>query len=195
MAHAIHVPLTLDQFLALPEAKPALEYTPPSPHGDCQATVSQKMSPTTRHSAAARAITRLLDPWAHARGWDTWPELRVILAGTARVPDVSVYPDDVAYDASGNPPAEPMRVAPEIAIEVVSPDEAVAEQEGKCREYIAHGAGLALLIDPQGPPAVTVFNPGGQYTYRDTEPIVALADLGLELTPAEVFAAMRRPAR
>jgi hypothetical protein len=37
-------PLTLEQFLALPEAKPALEY---GPDGE----VTQKMAPTTDHAA------------------------------------------------------------------------------------------------------------------------------------------------
>src|SRR5919204_1320139 len=80
--------LTLEQFLDLPEATPALEYDPPwDGHG---ATVRQKMSPTERHSALQGAFTVLLRP-LRQRGLRVRPELRIV-RGSARVPDVSVYP-------------------------------------------------------------------------------------------------------
>src|ERR671939_384307 len=67
--------LSLDQFLDLPEAKPALEYDPPCDgHG---ATVRQKMSPTAGHSALQHAFEVLLDS-LEGQGLVVRLELRVV---------------------------------------------------------------------------------------------------------------------
>jgi len=51
-------PLTLEQFLSLPEAEPALEM-------GCDGEISQKVSPTTKHAVLQAEFIRCLDN--HAR--------------------------------------------------------------------------------------------------------------------------------
>jgi Uma2 family endonuclease len=110
--------LTLDQFLELPEATPALEYDPPC-NGQ-GATVRQKMSPSEAHSALQVAFAYLLRP-LRDRGLRVRTELRIV-RGSARAPDVSVYAlADLAPAVllRGRYPTTP----PQIAIEIRSPDE------------------------------------------------------------------------
>jgi Uma2 family endonuclease len=179
--------LTLDEFLDLPEATPALEYDPPC--DGAGATVRQKMSPSEAHSAVQLAFSYLLRP-LHERGLRVRPELRVV-RGSAKVPDVSVYAlQDLAHATllRGRYPTTP----PLIAIEIRSPDEDLDEQQSKCRFYVDEwGCPLALLVDPESTAAgVLAFQPHvPPVAYREDERIEPLhASFGLELTPRAVWA-------
>lgn len=179
--------LSLDEFLDLPEAKPALEYDPPC--DGAGATVRQKMSPSEAHSAVQLAFISLLLP-LHERGLRVRPELRIV-RGSAKVPDVSVYAlQDLAHATllRGRYPTTP----PQIAIEIRSPDEELDEQYAKCRFYVEEwGCPLALLVDPDSAEAeVLAFQPhSAPVAYRENERIEPLYQrFGLDLTPRAVWA-------
>jgi Uma2 family endonuclease len=76
--------LTLDEFLALPEEKPALEHV--------DGVVTQKVAPKFEHSVLQDQIgwdlNRQLRPRGRAR---VLPELRATYGGRSYVPDISVY--------------------------------------------------------------------------------------------------------
>jgi Uma2 family endonuclease len=178
--------LTLDQFLDLPEATPALEYDPPC-NGQ-GARVRQKMSPSEAHSALQAAFAYLLRP-LRDRGLRIRTELRIV-RGQARVPDVSVYAlADLAPTAllRGRYPTTP----PQIAIEIRSPDEDLKAQVDRCRLYVDEwGCPLALLVDPESAEAeVFAFRPQqSPSVYRAHERIEPLYEgFGLELTPRTVW--------
>src|SRR4051794_31457529 len=96
-------PLTLKQFLSLPEAEPALEM---GPDGE----VTQKVSSTTEHAALQRELAARLE--AHARPQrqgHAFTEQRVVLSRVARVPDVSFYRQSrLPLDAEGRFVAHPV---------------------------------------------------------------------------------------
>lgn len=76
--------LTLEEFLRLPEEKPALEYF--------QGRVTQKVSPKGRHSALQAAAVSFVNSVARpGRIAFAFPELRATWAGASLVPDVAVY--------------------------------------------------------------------------------------------------------
>ena len=77
---AILTDWTLEQFLRLPEVKPALEYE--------SGRISQKVSPTTEHSLLQKHLCNLFD--ALGRG-QAFPELRTILPTGSKVPDIAFY--------------------------------------------------------------------------------------------------------
>jgi Uma2 family endonuclease len=178
--------LTLEQFLDLPAATPALEYDPP-----CEgqgASVRQKMSPSEAHSAVQAAFTYLLRP-LRARGLRVRTEL-LVARGSARIPDVSVYRlEELASGRllRGRYPTTP----PVIAIEIRSPDEGWDEQATKCRFYVDEwGCPLALLVDPESRvPEVAAFRPHlPPLTFREDQRIEPLFEIaGLELTPRAVW--------
>ena len=76
--------LTLEQFLEIPEQKPALEF-------DADGTIHEKMSPNIPHSALQAHIARLLLNWVDVdpprrRGY-VYTELRTNVAGASKLPD------------------------------------------------------------------------------------------------------------
>ena len=89
-------PLTLEEFLKLPEKKPALEFE--------DGVVTQKVAPKGRHSALqfdlAERFNHFARPLRLARAF---PELRTTFGGVSRVPDVAVYRwERIPRDAAGD---------------------------------------------------------------------------------------------
>ncbi len=64
---------------------------------------------------------------------------------------------------------------PDIAIEIRSPGQSIAELVDKGRRYLAHGAELALVVDPDSRTVVLVRADGPESTLR--------ADDRIDLSP------------
>ena len=111
------VPLSLGDFLALPEQKPSLEY---GPAGE----ITQKPTGTTDHSIVQANVFRLLDALGFGRAF---PELRLVLGGLSRVPDVAFYRRE--RRTREQRPTTP----PDVTVEVVSPDQTPGDVALKCR--------------------------------------------------------------
>ena len=178
-------PLTLEQFLALPEAEPALEM-------GCAGEISQKVSPTTKHAVLRRELLMRLEMHArvHSLG-HVFPEQRVILSRVARVPDVSFYRQErLPLDAAGQYIDHPT-TAPDLVVEIYSPgQEDRRELVVKAAWYVEQGVRLVLLVDPERR-RVTSFTAAGEAVFETTQPL-PLGEIlpGLQLTPAELFAAL-----
>ena len=145
--------LTLEQFLQLPEEKPALEYW----HGE----VSQKVSPKGPHGALQFGFGRRIDSiGAPGRSARVFTETRVTFAGESVVPDLVVYRRErVPRDANGQV-AEDFITPPDIAVEILSPGQSRRAQIERCRWYVANGVALAIFADPQRR-SVRLFRPSG----------------------------------
>jgi Uma2 family endonuclease len=171
-------PLTLEQFLALPEAKPALEYGP-------KGQVSQKMSPTTDHGALQIDMGGRLNEYAKSRGLGrAYTEHRVNIGGRSVVPDVTYY-------GASRPPARPYPTTPpDLAIEIASPGQSRGELADRCAWYVQQGSTMALLIDPEAR-TIEAFSAGARKTLRGAETLPLEPVLpGLELSVGEVFSAL-----
>ena len=133
--------LTLEEFLALPEKKPALEYE--------DGKVTQKVSPMGKHSRLQVGTVILFNRFAEPRKLAlAFSELRTTFGGYSRVPDVSVYRwERIPVDESGKV-ADDFREPPDIAVEIVSPGQRVNLLVRRCLWYVEHGVGAALLVDP-----------------------------------------------
>jgi Uma2 family endonuclease len=172
--------LTLDQFLELPEQKPGLEF-------DADGTIHQKMAPNTAHSALQLHIGRLLLNWIDAdpsrrRGY-AYSELRTNVSGASKLPDVAFY--------RRRPPESERQHAlsvADVAIEILTPDDRLAEQRAKCEWYVQQGAQVAVLIDPRRRTA-TRFDSSGASEIVSEEGRLTLLP-GLELTLADVFSVL-----
>src|SRR5262245_33375596 len=88
--------LTLEQFLALPETKPALEYEPGG-------VVKQKTPPGPKHRRLQGIFVVRVASFAEPRRIAmALPELRTTFAGASYVPDVAIFTwDRLPLDASG----------------------------------------------------------------------------------------------
>ena len=172
--------LTLDQFLELPEQKPALEF-------DADGTIHPKMAPNTDHAALQAYLARLLLNWIDGdpprrRGY-VYTELRTNVAGASKLPDVAFYRQRPRESARKHA----LTVA-DVAIEILSPRDDVDEQRAKCEWYLDQGAQVALLVDPVQR-SVERFDASGHVeVYAEASRLRLLP--GLELALADVFSVL-----
>ncbi len=177
--------LTLEEFLRLPERKPALEYE--------DGVVTQKVAPKSRHSALQLYLAGRIDGYGVPRRLArAFPELRVTFGGLSRVPDVSVFVwERIPTDAAGDL-ADDVYEPPDVAIEIVSPKQGVNALVRRCLWYVEHGVRVALLVDPADR-SVIAFRPEGRTSALRGSDVVDLSDVipGLRLVVDEVFASLR----
>jgi Uma2 family endonuclease len=141
--------MSLAEYLALPEEKPALEYW--------NGRVVQKAVPRRKHWKLQGWMVSRLIPLAQARGGATGTEAHIWF-GTARIPGFLV--PDVVYFAPGKPQGDDDRsLPPTLAIEIRSKDETMAAQRQKCRDMRENGVDVCWLIDPESR-TVEVFEGG-----------------------------------
>ncbi|MDB9511596.1 Uma2 family endonuclease [Kamptonema animale CS-326] len=141
MVQAPAKPLTLDEFLKLPETKPASEYI--------DGKIIQKPMPQGKHSVIQTelppAINVVLKPRRIARAF---PELRCTFGGRSTVPDVSVFVwDRIPRDENGSV-ANVFKLAPDWTIEILSPDQSQTKVTKNILHCLNHGTQLGWLIDP-----------------------------------------------
>jgi Uma2 family endonuclease len=133
--------LILEEFLTLPEEQPPLEFI--------NGLVTQKVSPKGRHSVLQTAfVQRLNESARQGKPARALTELRVTFADASVVPDISVFRwERIPVDASGEI-ADTFLEAPDIAIEIASPDQSITALVRRCLWYVTHGVQVALLVDP-----------------------------------------------
>lgn len=180
--------LTLEQFLALPETKPALEYEPGG-------VVKQKMSPRPKYSRLQNMFTYWLTAFAERRNLAmALPELRTTFAGASYVPDVAIFTwDRLPLDASGEL-ADECHEPPDVAIEIVSPGESAANLLRRCQWYVAHGVRLAVLIDPRPRGTrVRIVRPRTEPVALDANGVIDFDNVvpGFRIAVADLFATLR----
>lgn len=133
--------LALEEFLQLPEEESSLEFV--------DGVISQKVSLKGRHSALQSALLQILNASA-GQPESAWalPELRTTFAGASVVPDVSVYRRERIPVAASGEVADDFLIPPDVAIEIVSPEQSVTALVRRCLWYVDHGVSVALLVDP-----------------------------------------------
>src|SRR5437764_5476383 len=113
--------LTLAEFLRLPEEKPALEFQ--------DGMVTQKVSPQGQHGWLQGKLAELFNHFAEPlRLARAFTETRVTFDGASLVPDVVVYRWDRIPRTPAGEVANRFTEPPDLAVEIGSPDQSVAEQ-------------------------------------------------------------------
>jgi Uma2 family endonuclease len=135
-------PLTLDEFLKLPESKPASEFI--------NGQIIQKPMPQGKHSTVQSdlvpSVNAVLKPNQIARAYS---ELRCTFGGRSMVPDVSVFIwERIPRDEDGKV-SNTFAIAPDWTIEILSPDQRQTEVVRNILHCLAHGTHMVWLIDPE----------------------------------------------
>ncbi len=171
--------LSVEDYLALPECKPYLEYV----GGEARA----KAVPAWEHFIlTGRLLVPLVD-YERIHGGDSGAEGRVEFDDDAD--RRFLLPDLAYYAASRQPRGRRAMTPPTLAIEIRSPDESMGSQREKCHYYVTHGVDAAVLVDPQNA-ALEVFE-GGRHLVFEEPAVVTLESLpGLEFRLAELFAGL-----
>lgn len=175
--------ITLDEFLQLPETKPANEYidgkiiTKPMPQGK-HSTIQGELVP---------AINTVVKPKRIARAF---PELRCTFGGRSTVPDIAVLAwNRIPRDENGEI-ANAFLIAPDWTIEILSPDQSQTKVIKNILHCLKYGTQMGWLIDPLEK-TVFVFHPK-QETQVFDEPDALLPVPGfageLQLTVGDLFA-------
>lgn len=129
--------------LGIPEVKPAIE--------SIRGHWVRKVSPKTRHSLLQGRLCAIFLEWAGDRG-AVGPEWRYYFLPEGQKPS-SLVPDLAYLSYARMPPAGELRekptIAPDIAVEVVSPRERRALLETKIAMYLEFGTKLVVVVDPQ----------------------------------------------
>ncbi|MEB3280955.1 MAG: Uma2 family endonuclease [Lyngbya sp.] len=172
--------LTLEEFLGLPQDDITYEFV----DGEAQA----KMSPKYFHSSLTGLLFILLQRWSQNRGrvaieWSV--KLRRQEKDWVPVPDL-LY---ISYDRLNADWIDNVAcpVPPELAIEIISPEQSFGKMSEKAVDYIKAGVLRVWVIDPQDK-SITIFYPDAPPEIkRGTAPIVDSIFQGLELTPEQLF--------
>ena len=133
--------LSLDEFLKLPETKPASEFI--------EGQIIQKPMPQGKHSTIqgdfVPAVNSILKPQRVARAY---PELRCTFGGRSVVPDVTVFTwERIPRDENGEV-ANSFAIAPDWTIEILSPGQSQTKVVLNILHCLAHGTQMGWLIDP-----------------------------------------------
>jgi Uma2 family endonuclease len=176
--------MSLEEFLRLPERKPALEYE--------DGVVTQKVSPKGKHGRLQLWIGKQIDAQTEPNKLAlAFTELRATFATLSRVPDVAVYRwERIPRDAQGKI-ADDFLEPPDIAVEIISPGQRINQQIRRCLTFLEAGVRLAALVDPQDE-MILLFRPGGQITALQRGDVLDLSEAvpGLRLTVSAVFDAL-----
>ena len=144
--------LTLDQFLKLPETKPAREYV--------DGEVLKKPMPTGWHGLVQGLLSLVVNLFLRRQpvGF-AGSEIRCIFGPPGRE---RAYVPDFIFIAAGGADRVltngPVRHAPDLAVEILSPDDRPGRVQRKIRFYLANGVRLVWVVDPEAR-SVTVWTP------------------------------------
>ncbi len=173
--------LTLEEFLKLPETKPASEYI--------NGQVIQKPMPQGKHSKLqARLVITINHLVEEPQIAQAFPELRCTFGGRSIVPDVAVFTwERIPVDENGDI-ANVFPSAPDWTIEILSPDQNQTKVTNNILHCLNHGTRLGWLIDPEVR-GVLVFPPGEQPRLLDKEDeLLPVPDfVELRLTVGDLF--------
>lgn len=172
--------LTLEEFLQLPETRPASEFI--------DGQVIQKSMPQGEHSRLqaklCEGINQAAEPQRIAYAF---PELRCTFGGASVVPDVAVFRwDRIPRQPSGRI-ANRFNSYPDWSIEILSPDQSQTKVLGNLLYCSEQGTELGWLIDPEEETVLIVLPEQRVRLLRGTAQLPVLRGIVLELTVEQVF--------
>jgi Uma2 family endonuclease len=175
--------LTLAEFLALPEEKPALEYA-------C-GLAKPKISGQSPHSILQVECVETLGSLRYARVAFPFLELRTTFAGRSYVPDVALIRWERIPRTSKGRPVRDVTIPPDLAMEIISPGETLREMQAKCRWFVDNGVKAALLVNHRDE-SIRVFRPGVATAIWRHSGRIDLADVvpGLAVVVEDLFGAL-----
>ena len=178
--------LTLEEFLKLPETKPASEYI--------DGIIIQKPMPQGKHSIIQAELLPTINALVKSRRIAlAFPELRCTFGGRSIVPDVAVFAwERIPLDENGDV-ANVFQAAPDWTIEILSPDQNQSKVTGNILHCLNHVSRLGWLIDPEEK-LVIVYPPRQQpQLLQESTQVLLVPDLvaDLRLTVDELFGWLR----
>jgi Uma2 family endonuclease len=153
-------PLTLEQFLALPETKSASEYI--------AGKIIQKPMPQGKHSLLRMKLFTFINSiLMEAKIAIAFPELRCTFGGRSIVPDVVVLKKErIPRDDNGEI-GNVVNTHPDWTIEILSPDQSTTKVISNIVHCLDNGTQVGWLIDPMEK-IIMIYQPDRQVQIIDT---------------------------
>jgi Uma2 family endonuclease len=135
-------PITIEEFLQLPETEPASEFIngqtiqKPMPQGE-QSQLQIDLCETINQIAKPQKIAK------------AFPELRCVFGGLAIVPDIAVFRWERIPRSPSGRVANCFEIYPDWAIEILSPDQRYKQVLAKLLHCAEHGTELGWLLDTE----------------------------------------------
>jgi Uma2 family endonuclease len=180
MVQAPTQPLTLEDFLKLPDTKPASEFI----HDQ----IVQKSMPQGEHSLIQTELLNAINAIAKpAKIACAFPELRCTFGGAAIVPDVSVFRWQRIPRTPTGKIANRFELHPDWAIEILSPDQSQTKVLEKLLHCSQHGTELGWLIIPADESVLAMFPESRVKLLQGAEILPVLEGINLTLSVTELF--------
>ena len=172
--------ISLDDFLKLPETKPASEFI--------DGQIIQKPMPQGEHSTIQTDLAEAINQVAKApKIARAYTELRCLCGRNAVVPDVSVYCwNRIPITASGQV-ANRFEIQPDWIIEILSPGQSQTLVMAKILNCLANGTKLGWLIDPAESAVVVILPDSRVEIFTGERQLPVLEGIDLVLTPSQIF--------
>lgn len=180
MSLAKSASLTLEEFLKLPETKPASIYI--------DGEIIQKPMPKARHSRLqAKLINGINEITEKRQIAYAFPELRCTFGGRSIVPDVAVIRwQQIQFYGDGEP-VDDIVIAPNWTIEILSPEQSSNRVTSNILHCLKYDCELGWLLDPDDR-SVLVFQPHQQPVFcHKNDKLIVIDGVDLELTVEQVF--------
>jgi Uma2 family endonuclease len=173
--------------ISVPETKPATEWI--------LGEAVQKVSPKRRHSILQGALVGIVRHWARGRG-DTGAEWRFRITPPGErprplVPDVAFLSNERKAGLTGEDLEVP-KIAPDIVVEVLSPDDRADRVRSKRETYLAAGTQLVIIVDPDAR-TLDAYTAEGLTSYAEPATFSSAHFPGLEVDLAQLFSEIDEP--
>lgn len=153
--------MTLEEFLKLPETKPYSEFV--------DGEVVQKPMPTLDHGIVQHLLSLVIGSFLRANPLGICGgEIRCIIGPPGQ--EVSRLPDFMVVlweRLRGHRGDGPLHGAPDLAVEVMSPDDRWSDVMAKVELYLAYGARLVWVIDPEARTVMVFDSPSASRILRE----------------------------
>ncbi|MEA5511325.1 Uma2 family endonuclease [Crocosphaera sp. UHCC 0190] len=172
--------ITLEEFLQLPETKPAREYI----NGE----IIHKPMPKGRHSRLQGKLCSVINQVTEdGKIAYAFPELRCSFAGRSIVPDLAVfYWSNIPFNQQGEVP-DNFNLSPDWTIEILSPEQRPNKVIGNILHCLQKGCKLGWFIDPDDH-SILIFLPEQQpQLFKGDQVLPVLDNIPVNLTVEEVF--------
>ena len=174
--------ITLEEFLTLPETKPANEYI--------DGKIIQKPMPQGEHSTIQAeliiALNGALKPQKIARAF---PELRCTFGGRSTVPDVTVFTWERIPRQDNGKIANAFTIEPDWTIEILSPEQNYNRVTKNILHCLDNGTKLGWLIDPKEQSVFVYFSQQKPAFFEKADDVLPVPDFAksFELTVGKLF--------
>lgn len=172
--------ITLEEFLKLPETKPASEYI--------NGKIIQKPMPKGRHSRLQGKLCSTINQLAEdAKVAYAFPELRCSFGGRSIIHDIAVFQwSRIIFNTKGEV-LDNFILAPDWTIEILSPEQKPNKVIGNILHCLQHGSRLCWFLDHDDC-SILQFLPGQQpELLQGNDGLLVLEEIKLELTVGQVF--------